>query len=43
MAALDEVLEHVQESTFINVLKPEIRAEGRMMKPEGLIEVMKLV
>ena len=34
-------LEHVQESTFINDLQLEIRAEVRMMKPSGLREVMK--
>ena len=38
---IDDVSKHVQESTFINGLKPEIRAEVRMMKPTGLIEVMK--
>ena len=42
MAAIDEVPEHVQESTFINGLKPEIRVEVRMMKPKGLTKVMKL-
>ena len=40
-ATLEDVPEHVQESTFINGLKPEIRSEMRMMKPEGLREVMK--
>ena len=38
---LDDVPEHVQESTFINCLKPDIRAEVRMMKLEGLREIMK--
>ena len=33
--------ERIQESTFINGLKPYIRAEVRMMKQMGLSEVMK--
>ena len=41
-AVVDEEPEHVQESTFINGLKPEIRAKVRMMKPKGLTKVMKL-
>ena len=40
-ATLDNVPEHVQESTFINGLKPEIMLEVRMLKPEELREVMK--
>ena len=40
-ATLKDVPEHVQERTFINGLKPEIRSEVMMMKPEGLREVMK--
>ena len=41
-AVVDEEPKHVQESTFINGLKPEIRAKVRMMKPKGLTKVMKL-
>ena len=40
-AALEDVPEHVQESTFINNLKPDIRVEVRMMNPEGLREIMR--
>ncbi|GMN31282.1 hypothetical protein TIFTF001_003189 [Ficus carica] len=32
--------EHVMESTFINGLLPDIRAEVRMLKPEGLARIM---
>ena len=39
-ATLEDVPEHVQESTFINGLRPEIKAEIRMLKPKGLREVM---
>ena len=35
------VQERIQESTFINGLKPDIKVEVRMMKPTGLSEVMK--
>ena len=42
MVVLVGVSEHVQESTFINGLNPEIQAVVRMMKPKGLREVMKL-
>ena len=38
---LEDVPKHIQESTFINGLKPNIQAEVRIMKPEGLREVMK--
>ena len=41
VATLEDVLEHVQEATFINGLKPEIRAKVPMMKPMGLHEMMK--
>ena len=41
-SALDGVPKNVQESTFINGLKLEIRAEVRMLKPVGLREVMNL-
>ena len=40
-AALEEVSEHVQESAFINGLKPDIRAKVRMMKSDGLREITK--
>ena len=40
-ATLEDVPKHVQESMFINELKPEIRSKVRMMKPEELQEVMK--
>ena len=38
---LEDVPKHIQESTFINGLKPNIQAEVRIMKPKGLREVMK--
>ena len=40
-ATLEDVSEHVQESTFINGLRPEIRVKVRRMNPEGLREIMK--
>ena len=35
-ATMENMPLHIQESTFINGLKPEIRANVRMMKAEGL-------
>ena len=40
-ATLEDVPEHVQESTFINGLRSEIIAEVQMLKPESLQEVLK--
>ena len=39
--ALEEVPKHIQESAFINDLKLDIKANVRMMKPDGLREIMK--
>ena len=40
-ATIETVQERIQESTFINGLKPDIKVEVRIMKPTGLSEVMK--
>ena len=40
-ATLEDVPEHVQESTFINGLRSEIIAEVQMLKPESLQEFLK--
>ncbi|XP_024017591.1 uncharacterized protein LOC112090471 [Morus notabilis] len=39
-ALLAEIPEQVLESAFVNGLKPEVRAEVRMMKPNGLGRIM---
>ena len=41
-SALDGVSEHLQESTFINGMKPKIRAKVRMLKSIGLRDMMNL-
>ena len=39
-ASMAGLLDEVLESTFVNGLKPEIRAEVRVLKPVGLGPIM---
>lgn len=42
MAPIEEISDAILEDHFINRLRPEIRAKIRVMKAEGLDQIMEL-